>query len=206
MDNIEALVNERAKAKIEQTVPQEEAVSVPATATPAAPAFHDGDGSSYQEQAKKAVGALATQKAVEDELLVRSITNNKKEELLHHSSAELKKEQAESMMADVALQQADYGVNSGVAAYAGIKKPLPRKMQTILFTTLSVFQLIFLILIGLPISLVNIIADSVDSVVAKLAAVTKSARWIVLAVLCVGAIIIIVYLIKFLLIRFGIIS
>lgn len=195
MDEMEELINNRAK----EIVDKKESANVPDV-------FETKDIANYQEQAKKIVGAVATQNAVKDELLVKSITDNKKEELLHHSSAELKKEQAESMKADVALQEADYGVNGGVAAYAGIKKPLPRKMQTILFTTLSVFQLIFLILIGLPISLVNIVADSVDSVVAKLAAVTKSARWIVLAALMVGGVIALIYIGKYLLIRFGILS
>lgn len=193
MDDMERVINEKAQQLVEKK---------PLENAPAEP-FTDED---YNAKAKKIVGAVATQKAVEDELLVKSITDSKKEELLHHASAELKNEQAESKKADIALQQADYGVNSGVAAYAGIKKPLPSKMQNILFTTLSIFQLIFLILIGLPISFVNIIADSVDAVVAKLGAVTKSAKWIVIATLIIGAIIIIVLVFKWLFIRFGIIT
>ena len=193
MDDMERVINEKAQQLVEKK-PFENAPTE---------ALSEED---YNEKAKKIVGALATKKAVEDELLVKSITDSKKEELLHNASADLKKEQAESKKADIALQQADYGVNSGVAAYAGIKKPLPSKMQSILFTTLSVFQLIFLILIGLPISLVNIIADSVDAVVSKLGAVTKSARWVVIGVLIVGGIIVVVYVIKFLIHRFGILA
>lgn len=153
---------------------------------------------SPSEQAKAIVDVLSTQKAVEDEKLVQDITNIKKEELKTHAEANLKKGEAESKKSDIELQEANYGVYSGVANYAGIKKPLPQNMQKILFTILSVFQTIFLIIFGLPISVVNMCADGIDSIVKKLGSITKSAMWIVLLCLSVGAVVLVVYLIKFL--------
>jgi hypothetical protein len=94
-------------------------------------------------------------------------------------------------------------VYNGVAAYAGIKKPLPNKMQKILFTILSALQTIYLIAFGVPISIINITADGVNSVVEKLGALTKSARWIVLVMLTFGVGLFIVYVAKFFLAKLG---
>ncbi|MBR2883092.1 MAG: hypothetical protein IKB96_12290 [Prevotella sp.] len=75
----------------------------------------------YTEQAKDLVGVIATQKAVEDEELVRDITETKKEELRTGADANLKEEQAKAKTAEKNLQEANYGVYEGVATYAGVK-------------------------------------------------------------------------------------
>lgn len=136
---------------------------------------------SLEEQAKEFVGVKATENAIQDEDLTRDVTDRKKAEILNHADAHLKKEEAENKKADILLQEANYGVYNGVATYAGIKKPLPQKMQSILFAILSAVQTVLLIVFGIPISIINIIADGVDSVVKKLGTLTKSAMWIVLA-------------------------
>ena len=79
-------------------------------------------------------------------------------------------------------------------------------MQTILFTILSVIQTVFLILIGVPISIVNITADGIDSVVKKLRTLTKSAMWIVLILIAVAALVALFYVGKFFLAKFGVIQ
>lgn len=147
------------------------------------------EGLSLTEQAKDYVGAVATQQAVQDEKTVKDITEKKKEELIHSADAHLKEEKAASKAADVDLQTAEYGVNSGVASYAGIKKPLPQRMQKVLFAILSVIQTVFLIAIGIPTSIINIVADCVDSIVKKLSNITKSAKVLVLGLLIVGAVV-----------------
>jgi hypothetical protein len=133
-----------------------------------------------EEQVKAIIDVKATAQAIEDEDLTKGVTDRKKAEILNHADAHLKKEEAENKKADTLLQEANYGVYEGVATYAGIKKPLPQKMQNILFAILSAVQTFLLILLGVPISLINILADGVDSVVKKLGTLTKSARWIVL--------------------------
>ena len=69
---------------------------------------------------------------------------------------------AESKKSDIKLQEADYGVFSGVATYAGIKKPLPLKMQKILFTILSAIQTLWLLFIGTLTSIATITCDCFD--------------------------------------------
>ena len=155
---------------------------------------------------KEIVDAKATQMAVGDEALMESLSQAKKKEFIHSANANLKKEEAENKKADIELQEANFGVNSGVADYAGIKKPLPQKMQTILFTILAAFQLLFLIVIGVPISIFNITLDSVDSAVMRLSNVTKSARILVLAILGFSVVVLIAYVIVFYLKKFGIVS
>jgi hypothetical protein len=151
-----------------------------------------------EEELKKLVHIRSTELAVTDDGLVGDLVGKKKEELKNSADAHLKQEKAENKKADIQLQEANYGVYSGVANYAGIKKPLPQKMQNILFSILSVFQTIFLIVFGIPISIINMLADGTDSVVKKLCGITKSAMWIVLLCLFVALVVLIVFLVKFL--------
>ena len=140
---------------------------------------------SLSEQAKDFVGVMATKKAVEDKGLVEDLTVKKIKEIQFNADANLKKEEADSKKADKDLQEANYGVYEGVANYAGIKKPLPQTMQKVLFSILSGLQMVFLILFGVPTSIINIIADCIDMIVKKLSSITKSAKWLVLALLVI---------------------
>lgn len=203
MDEIEKSIREKAKAIVEaQEKPKEQsAVEVFKQQVD----FKIDTTKSYEEQAKDLIGVKATEKAIEDEDLTKGVTDRKKAEILNHADAHLKKEEAENKKADTLLQEANYGVYEGVATYAGIKKPLPQKMQNILFAILSAVQTFLLILLGVPISLINILADGVDSVVKKLSTLTKSARWIVLFAILAGIIWLIFILVKYFLQKAGII-
>lgn len=145
--------------------------------------FKPNEEKSLKDQAKDFVGAMAVQQAVKDTELVEDLTEKAKEELIENATANLKEEKAKSKQADISLQSAEYGVFEGVATYAGIKKPLPKKMQAILFVILSIIQTAFLIIIGTPISIINILADCIDSVVKKLSTIAKSSMWLVLVLL-----------------------
>lgn len=178
MDEIERKIREQAKAIVEAKEAPKEQSAVEAFNQKLE--FKFDATKSTNEQAKDIVDVKATAKAIEDEELTRGVTDRKKAEILNHADAHLKKEEAENKKAEILLQEANYGVYNGVATYAGIKKPLPQKMQKLLFTMLSAFQLLLLIAIGFPISVVNILLDSVDSVIEKMGNVTRSARIIVL--------------------------
>ncbi|MBQ0099677.1 MAG: hypothetical protein KBS91_03935 [Firmicutes bacterium] len=151
---------------------------------------------SYGEQAKDLVDVLATQKAVQDEELVNDITDKKKEELKESATANLKSEQANNEKAEQTLSQARYGTYEGVATYAGIKKALPQKMQNILFFILSIFQTFVLILFGVPTSIITIIIDCFDGIVAKLSSVAKSARWLFFGALAVMLVVLVILILK----------
>lgn len=181
MTEIDDIINERARAIVKSEEEQNKGGAV--DALPRQIEFQVDKTKSYSEQAKDLVGVKATEKALEDEELAKNVTDRKKAEILNHADAHLKQEEAENQKAETTLQAAKYGVYEGVANYAGIKKPLPQKMQNILFTILSAVQTILLIVFGIPVSIINIVADGIDSVVKKLSNITKSARWIVLAAL-----------------------
>ena len=149
----------------------------------------------YTEQAKDLVGVIATQKAVEDEELVKDITETKKEELRTGADANLKEEQAKAKTAEKSLQEANYGVYEGVAIYAGVKKPLPKEMQKVLFSILSFFQIVVLIIVGTPTSIISILADCVDSIFKKLSSIAKSARVLVVSLLVIGAVALVAYIV-----------
>lgn len=187
MDDMKKIENEVALANEAKT----ELADVPK----ALPEFEVDKTKSYTEQAKDIVGALATQKAVEDDKLVDTITDIKKEELTESATAYLKEEKVKAKDAEKKLNAANYGIFEGVATYAGIKKPLPAKMQKILFTILGGLQTFFLVLIGLPTSIITIIADCIDAIVKKLSSIAKSAKYLVLVLLAGGAVAIIVWII-----------
>jgi Fe2+ transport system protein B len=152
-------------------------------------------------QAKEYVNFVATEKAVQDQQLVNELTDKKKQELKSNAEANLKKEQAENKKADVEIQKANFDSYEGVATYAGIQKPLPNKMQKILFTTLSFFQMILLLIISIPTSIINILADSINSIVEKLSNIAKSARVLVLSLITLGGIGGVIYLVYFIINR-----
>lgn len=196
MEDLEAIIKKRAeeiaRGMAVAEKPAQEQVTPPVPAK------------SHIDKASEFVEVISTQKAAEDETLLDSVAQSKKKEIIHRANASLKKEEAENKNADIMLQEANFGVHSGVAAYAGIKKPLPQKMQTVLFTILSAIQLIVLITVGVPISIFNIICDSVDSSVTKLASLTTAARKLVFALLAIGAVALVVYIVLHYLARFGI--
>jgi hypothetical protein len=166
------------------------------------PKIEQQEQKSFKEQAKDFVGAMAVNTAINDEALVNDLAEKAKEELSESAQANLKQERAKNKQADTDLQNAEYGVFEGVANYAGIKKPLPNKMQKVLFSILAIIQTIFLIVLGTPISIINIFADCIDSVIKKLASIAKSSVTIVLAFLALAAIWAILSLLK----QYGIIN
>ncbi len=204
MPTTEEIINEKAKKIVEGEIePIEGEVSKKETQSQV-PTLQINGEKTLEEQAKDLVGVKATERAINDEILTDGVTNRKKAELLSHAEAHLKKEQAENKKADILLQEANHGVYDGVATYAGIKKALPQKMQSVLFPILSAVQIIVLILIGVPISIVNIVLDSVDSVVQKMQNVTRSARWIVLGLIIFGIFWVAFLIIKQILLQRGI--
>jgi Fe2+ transport system protein B len=203
MDEMERAIREKAMEIVEQHENRQVGNAVDAFKKQLD--FKLDQTKSYEEQAKDLIGVKATEKAIQDEDLTKGVTDRKKAEILNHADAHLKQEEAENKKADISLQEANYGVYEGVATYAGIKKPLPQKMQNILFSILSAFQTLLLIAFGLPISAINIIADGVDSVVKKLGTLTKSARWIVLVGILVGIGWVFFLIIKYFLVKTGII-
>mgnify|MGYP003293127260 CR=1 FL=1 len=161
---------------------------------------------SYGEQAKEAVDFMATKNAIADEQLGVDLTEKKKEELKTSAEAKLQKEKAKAKQADVEMQSAEYESFSGVATYAGIKKPLPKKMQKVLFTTLSFFQMIWLIVTGIPTSMITITADAVDNIFTKLSNIAKSSRIFVITLFCIAIVLAIGYVFFLLLQKYNIIG
>lgn len=155
------------------------------------------------DEAKDLITAMATEEAIKDADLRRGVTDRRKAALLNSAEADMKREEAANKEADILLQEANYGVYSGVANYAGIKRPLPKWMQSILFAILSAYQMILLLIIGLPTSLLTITMDCIDSVVKKLKTLTKSAMWIVLVILMGGGLYLLWIIAQFLFAQFG---
>lgn len=157
------------------------------------------ENKSFNEQAKELVGALATKEAIEDEELRKELTEKKKKELKSSAETELKKEQE-------SLQEAEYGVYKGIASYAGIKKPLPKRYQKILFTMYMVLLFPFQLIVGSVFCVINFFADCVDGFMSKLSSIAKSAKVLVLSVLTLGGVAFAIYIIINLLQKYNIIN
>ena len=153
----------------------------------------------FNEQAKDVVGVLATKDAIEDEELRKELTEKKKKELKSSAETELKKEQEN-------LQEAEYGVYKGIASYAGIKKPLPKRYQKILFTMYMVLLFPFQLIVGSVFCVINFFADCVDGFMSKLSSIAKSAKVLVLSVLTLGGVAFAIYIIINLLQKYNIIN
>ncbi len=195
MDEMERAIREKAMEIVEQHENRQEKNAVEAFKQQVD--FKIDCTKSYEEQAKDLIGVKATEKAIQDEDLTKGVTDRKKAEILNHADAHLKQEEAENKKADISLQEANYGVYEGVATYAGIKKPLPQKMQNILFPILGVVQIIILLFLGIPTSLICIISDEVESVITKLGSLAKASRRIVIATITFGFLWIVYVVIKF---------
>lgn len=184
-----------------ENVPQETIIEPPQIVTEVAEQPHQ----SMTERAKDYVGVLAIQKAVEDEELVKDVTELKKDELMSMASADNKKEKAKEKDADTEYQRAVYGANEGTASYAGIKKPLPQKMQAVLFFILSIIQCIVLVVVGSVASVVNIVADCVNSVVTRIADLSVVSRKIIITAIIVGGAYLGYVILKTILANYGVI-
>lgn len=143
---------------------------------------------SITEKAKDYVGVVATIEAVKDEKLVEEVADLKKEEIKSHAQADAQKEQVNVKEAEQKLQEAEYGTYKGSAEYAGIKKPLPAVMQKILFGALCTIQTILLLIFGTGASIINIIGDSVNSVVERISTLTKTAKGILITAVALGVV------------------
>jgi hypothetical protein len=194
MDNLEQEILEKANALIskEENVLEGE--------------ININPEKSLTEQAVDVVGLLATKNAITDTNLVSDITDTKKKELKEDAEAHLKKQQAENRNADIKLQEANYGVYSGVASYAGIKKPLPAKFQSFMFFCLLFIQAPVLLIGGGFTSVVSILLDCIRTIVDKIAGLAKVTRILVASLFGIGLFVLIIYIILVMLKKYGIIG
>ena len=156
------------------------------------------------ERAKDYVGVVATMDAVSDQTLRAEVSTLKQEELKLRAEADVKSERVNSKRTDKELQEAEFGTYSGSAAYAGIRKPLPSKMQKFLFPILCVIQSIFLLVFGTVTSVITIVGDCVNAVIERISTFTKIARATIVTLLIIGAIYLVYLILQQVLAGYGI--
>jgi len=143
---------------------------------------------SFEEQAQDVATVIATKKALEDEGLVKEITDLKKDELTEAAKASYKKGQAKNQDAEVSLQKSLFGVYEGLASYMGIKRDLPKRMLKVLMFFVQPILGVLLLASGLIVGTINILMDGVNSIAEKFATLSqitqklvKSLFWIIIA-------------------------
>lgn len=153
---------------------------------------------SLEDQAADIAGAGATFGALQDESTRETLTGMKSDELITKGQARVKKAKVEVRTEEKNLQTADYGIYEGIAEYSGIKKPLPRKMQAIVFSVLGFFQGILLVIFGVMFGMINILLDMINGLAKRFAELTTHAKKISLSLLILFAVAIVVLVILWL--------
>ena len=179
-----------------EIIVKEEAVKVPTLQ------FEVDTSKTFSEQAKDVVGAMATAKAIQDEKLVKNVTEAKKDELSSRAEAEAKSEKAKTKDAEKKLQESTFGIYEGVASYIGLKRALPERMLKILMLFIQPIVGIFITVIGLPISIIAICMDGINVLAEKFAAISENAKRIVKALWWIALVVIGILVINALLQRY----
>lgn len=179
-----------------EIIVKEETVKVPTLQ------FEVDKTKTFSEQAKDVVGAMATAKAIQDEKLVKNVTEAKKDELSSRAEAEAKSEKAKTKDAEKKLQESTFGIYEGVASYIGLKRPLPEKMLKILMFFIQPIVGLFITIIGFPISIIAICMDGINILAEKFADISESAKRIVKALWWIALVVIGILVINALLQRY----
>lgn len=179
-----------------QIVEKNETVKVPTLQ------FELDKSKSFNEQAKDVVGAMATAKAIQDEKLVKNVTEAKKDELASKAAADAKTEKAKTKDAEKKLQESTFGIYEGVASYIGLKRALPERMLKGLMLVMQPVLGVCIFVIGLPIGILAIIMDGINVLADKFAAISENAKRIVKAIWWIAIIVIALMVINCLLERY----
>lgn len=170
--------------------------------------FKVDDKKTLNEQAKEIVDVLVVQEVIKDEKVREELKEHKAEEFRSRAEASKKAEQSKSKDEEKNLQKANYGVYEGVASYAGIKRSLPNKMQTILMIPLQIIVGIWLFVCGSATAVINVFLDCTNSIVEKFGQLADNSKKIIKNVavitIIVGAILGIYFVIRAVLTKYGI--
>lgn len=159
---------------------------------------------SFEEQAQDVATVIATTKALEDEGLVKQITDLKKDELTETAEANVKKSKAKSQDAEKELQTALFGVYEGLASYMGLKRDLPKLMLKVLMFFVQPILGLLLLICGLVVGTINILMDGVNSIAEKFATLSEITKRIVKSLLWLAVVGLVYLVLRYVLSRFGI--
>ena len=161
---------------------------------------------SVKDQAKDLVEVASTAKAVEDEQLVNDLTELKKKELLEGAQSNVKEEQAKGAHAEKNLQDANYGVYSGIADLIGLKKPLPNATLKALMVILQPILVVYYVIVGFITGVINITMDCINAITERFVDFTKNAKRVIIAAFIVALLVIVWLVIYWLLRKYGVIA
>lgn len=130
----------------------------------------------FKEQVKDVAEGLTYKKALEDEGTVEELADYRKEELKSSAIADATQEKKKVESATADLQRAIHDKYESIASYAGIRKALPKKMQLIVMAFLQVIAGLFIVVFAIPVVVINVVLDMVNSVAERFATLTVHAK------------------------------
>lgn len=122
---------------------------------------------SYEEQAKDAVNAMATAKAVKDQNTVDALAKGKQDELISEQQAKIKKTQRDLKDSETELQKAEFDSNKTLFDTFNIVSHLPKWLQMIVVPLLTPFYLIGVLVIKVPCGFVRMLIDGIDGIICR---------------------------------------
>lgn len=122
---------------------------------------------SYEEQAKDAVNAMATAKAVKDQNTVDALAKGKQDELIGEQQAKIKKTQKYLKDSETELQKAEFDSNKTLFDTFNIVSHLPKWLQMIVVPLLTPFYLIGVLVIKVPCGFVRMLIDGIDGIICR---------------------------------------
>lgn len=122
---------------------------------------------SYEEQAKDAVNAMATAKAVKDQNIVDALAKGKQDELISEQQAKIKKTQRDLKDSETELQKAEFDSNKTLFDTFNIVSHLPKWLQMIVVPLLTPFYLIGVLVIKVPCGFVRMLIDGIDGIICR---------------------------------------
>lgn len=122
---------------------------------------------SYEEQAKDAVNAMATAKAVKDQNTVDALAKGKQDELIGEQQAKIKKTQKDLKDSETELQKAEFDSNKTLFDTFNIVSHLPKWLQMIVVPLLTPFYLIGVLVIKVPCGFVRMLIDGIDGIICR---------------------------------------
>lgn len=122
---------------------------------------------SYEEQAKDAVNAMATAKAVKDQNTVDALAKGKQDELIGEQQAKIKKTQKYLKDSETELQKAEFDSNKTLFDTFNIVSHLPKWLQMIVVPLLTPFYIIGVLVIKVPCGFVRMLIDGIDGIICR---------------------------------------
>ena len=165
---------------------------------------------SIDENASDLMELKASAKALEDEEFVGRVADTKKEQIEESAKANkdihLAKKEAEKVQAITEIDAAFYEQWKTILKFGGITEPTTKTFAKFMLVLVTPFYVVITLGIVMPITIVRHLFSAINALFEQIATFGKIGRSIAFTTLILGGILLIVWIVYALLVRFGLIQ